>query len=355
MSSERIGIVSTRGDALPPSQTCVLEFEDVLSAMLNAPIVTPTGDADTVRSFDRLIYVALDYWQLSRLLQRSARLRRRSGPACAFVFDSFHRYLQRWTDRFPAALHPLARLARHELRTLARLQRIFMPVGALLDEQQAYLGVPLSYLPIGVDAVRFGSERVDRTIDVNAYGRQPPVLNHSLADRINVRDGRYRYYHTDHVALGQVTDPVRHRRLFWRMLTDSRIALAYSGEAYDPAGRFDAPFVGQRWYESAAAGCVIMGQAPSGADAAALFDWPDALIDLPPEPDAAWEAIRTMLDQPDRLAAIGRRNHRHALARHDWRCRVDRMAEVLGLPRDASFLRELARATPPAETPSCAG
>ena len=348
-SRERIGIVSARQPALPPSQTCASECEDVLSAMLSAPIIPVLqGDrADGTREgYDRLIYVALNYWQLSRMLEASAPLRRRSGSAQAYVFDSFHSYLERWVDRVPPPLRRPARRLRHELRNVGALDRIFIPTEALVEAQQAFLEVPVTYLPIGVDAVAFGSERVDRSIDVNGYGRQPPALTRHLSDVMNIHDGPHRFHHTDHVQIGLVTDPVRHRRQFWRTLADSRVALAYAPEAYDPAKRFDCSFVGQRWYESLAAGCVIMGQAPSSEDAARLFDWPDALIELPGEPADAWRAIRDLLDDPARIARLSRRNYRKALARHDWRHRFAAMADLLGIERDAAFTAELARARP---------
>jgi hypothetical protein len=349
MSNERIAIVSARLDVVHPSQTCASEFEDVLAAMLEAPIIRALADPDGVVEigFDRLIYVAINYWQLSRLLQRSKALQRRSGPSYAFVFDANHHYLHRWTNRFPVVMRPLVRLGRHELRTIGRIERIFMPVGELVEEQQVYLNVPINYLPIGVDAVRYGSQRTDRSIDVNGYGRQPPRISGFLSDRINVRGGKYSYYHTDCISLDRLTDPIRYRRLFWRMLADSRLALAYTGEAYDPTGRFDAPLVGQRWYESAAAGCAIVGRAPTSDDAARLFDWEDATIELPEEPDEAWSAIRSLLDNPERIIAIGRRNHYQALTRHDWRHRIEAMATVLRLERGAAFRNELARATIP--------
>lgn len=335
---ERIGIVSARQLPAPPSQPCASEFEHVLAAMLSAPILpvmaeTPPEDA----GFDRLIFVAMNYWQLSRMMERAAGLRRRSGPCQAYVFDSFHRYLSRWTARFPSPLRPAARLLRHELRNVGKMTRIFVPTGSLIEEQQAYLDATLSYLPIGVDAVRFGSMRVDRTIDVNAYGRQPRAMTDFLSDTLNVRDGNYRFSHTDHFATITLRDPERHRALFWRSLTDSRVALAYEPKATGGDIKFDCALVGQRWFESIAAGCAVMGRKPPTAETDLLFDWPDALIELADDPEEALAQILTVVHDPARLAAIARRNYRAALLRHDWRHRVDVMATELGIERDDTF------------------
>lgn len=345
---ERIAIVSARSTLSAPSQLCAYEFEHVLSVMLSAPIIpvmTDTASAtDTSAGFDRLIYVAMSYWQLSRMIERSAALRRRSGTCQAYVFDAFHRYLRRWVDQFPTPLRPAARRIRHELRTLNALSHVFVPTAPLLNEQEEFLNVTHVYLPIGVDAVRFGSARADRTIDINAYGRQPRALTDLLSDRLNIHDGNRRFHHTDHIAQITLSDPERHRALFWRTLTDSRIALAYNPEATGDAGRFDCPFVGQRWYESIAAGCAVMGRKPITAEVDRLFDWPEALIELPDDPEAAMADILTLADDKPRLTAISKRNHQAALNRHDWRHRVAAMAYVLEIEPDARFAAELSHA-----------
>lgn len=348
---ERIAIVSARDTPMAPSQLCACEFEGVLHAMLGAPILpvmnggngTDENEAGNYTGYDRLIFVAMNYWQLSRLIERTAGLRRRSGACQAYVFDSFHRYLSRWTARFPSPLRPVARLIRHELRNLRALSHIFVPTDLLVTEQQAFLGVAHMYLPIGVDAVGFGSSRQDRVIDVNAYGRQPRALTDLLSDTLNARDGRYRFSHTDHLASITIRDPIRHRALFWRTLTDSRIALAYAPEATGDAARFDCAFVGQRWYESIAAGCAVMGRKPVTAETDQLFDWPDALIELPDDPRDGLACIMALAGDADRLAAISRRNYQAALARHDWRHRIETMVETLGMERDDRYHAELAR------------
>lgn len=343
---ERIGIVSGRSIPMGPSQLCASEFENVLRDMLSATILPAMDGAPDRedRTFDRLIYVAMNYWQLSRMIERTVRLRRRSGTCQAYVFDSFHRYLERWTARFPRPLRAAGRMLRHELRNLRAMSRIFVPTDLLVEEQEAFLGVAHAYLPIGVDAVRFGSARQDRTIDVNAYGRQPRGVTNLLSDTLNVRDGRYRFNHTNHLASITIRDPERHRALFWRMLTDSKIALAYVPEATGDSDRFDCAFVGQRWYESIAAGCVVMGRQPDTPEMRRLFDWPEALIELPDDPEAARARILTMIENPAERAAISRRNQREALERHDWRHRIAAMAERSGIEPDARFRTELSRA-----------
>lgn len=345
----RIAIVSARTRAVAPSQTCVIECENVFAAALKATIVPVFEPSDDSRptGFDTLIFVAISHWQLSRTMSAAADLRSRSGTCYAYVFDSFYRYLADWTDRFPASLRSLVKYGRHEMRNFQKLERIFAPTALTIHEQAEFFGVPFTYIPIGVDAVRFGSARQVRFIDLNGYGRQPPTVSNHLADAMNAGENDLFYQYTDHQQAPTITDPTRHREHFWKMLTHSKIALAYAPEAYDPHGRFDCSFVGQRWFESMAAGCVVVGRRPSAPECDVLFDWPDAIIELPEEPREAVAAVLRLLDEPDRLARCSRRNNREAVARHDWRHRIAAMAEITGLEVDPSVLNEVAEKLAP--------
>lgn len=341
---QRVGIVSARTCEVAPAQTCLNECEDAFAELLSAAIIPAfepsIGDRDG-EGFDALLFVAISYWQLSRMISATGGLRGRSGPCYAYVFDSFHRYLVDWTRRFPAPLQRFAALGRHELRNLRKLERIFVPTAATLDDQAAFLRVPMTYVPIGVDALGFGSATQERFIEVNGYGRQPPSISNYLADALNVRGGAGLFHHTDHMRISLITDPIRHRRHFWRTLTRSKLALAYAPEAYDPGGRFDCSFVGQRWYESIAAGCVVVGKRPAAPECATLFDWPDALIDLPEQPEDAWIAVQDLLEQPTRLSRVSRRNYREAVLRHDWRHRMISMAPLLNIDIDEQVVSGL--------------
>lgn len=314
---------------------------EALSATI-VPVYQSASNNRDETGFDTLVFVAISYWQLSRMISASGELRRRSGDCYAYVFDSFHRYLADWTDRFPRPLRPLARLGRHELRNLQKLERIFAPTGLTIDEQEKFFDVPFTYVPIGVDALKFGSASENRSIDVNGYGRQPPALSNYFADAMNKRDSDLFYHHTDHQRLSAVTDPVRHRKHFWKMLTRSKVALAYAPEAYDPQRRFDCSFVGQRWFESIAAGCVVVGRRPSAPDCSALFNWTDALIELPEEPREAFDAVLELLGDPKRLARCSQRNYREALKQHDWRHRIANMAPLMDLKADSFRIDEFA-------------
>ncbi len=324
-----------------------MEFEDVLSRMLQAPIVDASGrDPDHAgKTFDNLIFVAMDYWQLSDMMLRCSPLVSRSGSSSAYVFDAFYRRIKHRVHRYPEFLRSaFVRFRPVEImKTVPKLRHLFIPMNLLVDEQREFFQTDVRFIPIGVDALAFGTDDPRRHIDVNGYGRQPPYISNHLSDTLNQRGLGTTYHHTDHMHIAYINDPTRHRRHFWKTLTSSRIALAYAPEAYDPSGRFECSFVGQRYFECAAAGCMMMGKRPSAPEAAELLDWEDAVIDLPDDPAEAAHAIHVVLGDAERLRAASNRNYQNCLKKHDWRHRVLQMAQTIGLARGDQFRRELER------------
>jgi hypothetical protein len=124
--------------------------------------------------------------------------------------------------------------------------------------------------------------------------------------------------------------------MFWSILERSVFSFAFSGfdEERKHVSRFPFPFVGQRWFEAMAAGCVVVGKRPAGEEADALLDWPDSTLELDSDPDVAVEQLLGWLGDPDRLASIGLRNAAEVRGKHDWTARLDDMEpkvrEILG-------------------------
>lgn len=344
-------LLSGIGPAPSPALACVHEFEQVLGAALGCETVAvargegiPRGDRPAT------FIIAISYAHLVQIL-RQAGPSPRSGPLIAFVFDAF---LSPRLLRLPG----FARRWSSYVRLLRQVDRIFAPMRELGDQQAELLGRPIDYLPIGVDALSHGSgSQVDRWIDANGYGRQPPHLTAALSAHFNAGRAGF-FHHTDHMRIGHLVDVARHRAMFWQMLRASRLALAYAPEAYDPDQRFACSFVGQRWYESLAAGCVVVGRRPRAAETAELIGWPDATIELPDDPGAALDAMIDLARDGPRLAACSARNHRETLARHDWRLRTEEICARACpdlLPRARLAANRVRRAVTALDLPRHAG
>ena len=92
-----------------------------------------------------------------------------------------------------------------------------------------------------------------------------------------------------------------------------------------------------RFFEGAAGGAVLVGSRPSVVDFDALFDWPDAVIELPNEADAIIGAVRDLDADPARRAAISLTNRVQSMRRHDWVYRWATILETMGLARPAAL------------------
>ncbi|BEU98999.1 glycosyltransferase [Novosphingobium olei] len=298
-----------------PAMTCALECAHASREFLNLEIVDPQAPHRPENA--RFWFIAaISFRQLSDMLKSVKHLIGPDAIVTGFVFDSY----------FSGRLEGLPDIIKRKTRfvsNLRRFNRIYCPFQALIAQQAASYGLNMAYLPIGVDAIRFGAcaNMAARYITINGYGRQPSALTAVLSDSLN-RAGDSFFHYTGHVQIRQVSDPVRHRDHFWQMLRHTRVALAYSPESCDPDQRFPCSFVGQRWFESLAAGCIVAGRRPQAAETDELLNWPDATIELPDDPTEALAALRNLLGDVDRLDAISRRNYSECLRQHDWRWRA---------------------------------
>jgi hypothetical protein len=89
--------------------------------------------------------------------------------------------------------------------------------------------------------------------------------------------------------------------------------------------------IGHRYYEGAAAGAVMIGEAPDSEAYRELFGWPEAVVQIQPDGSDVMAVLRDLGSDPDRLAAISKRNAREALLRHDWVYRWIEMFRVAGI------------------------
>ena len=75
--------------------------------------------------------------------------------------------------------------------------------------------------------------------------------------------------------------------------------------------------IGYRYYEGAAAGTVMIGDAPNCDAYSELFGWPEAVIQIQPDGSDAMAVLGELGSNPEQIAAISRRNAKEALLRHD--------------------------------------
>jgi hypothetical protein len=129
----------------------------------------------------------------------------------------------------------------------------------------------------------------------------------------------------------RVDSPHEHRRMLATILKHSRYYIANRSYANEPefgAGREETS---ARFYEGAAAGTVMIGEAPRTDEFKRQFDWPDAVIHLPFDSPNIGGILEDLDTDPERLRAVRRNNVREAALRHDWLQRIQVVFDVLGL------------------------
>jgi hypothetical protein len=115
--------------------------------------------------------------------------------------------------------------------------------------------------------------------------------------------------------------------------------------------------IGHRYYEGAAAGTVMIGQAPNCDSFLKMFPWSNAVIKIQPDGSDVIDVIAKLDAVPEQVLAISQKNAGEALLRHDWAYRWKELLQVAGLdPLPAMAdregrLRELADRVLTAATP----
>jgi hypothetical protein len=219
---------------------------------------------------------------------------------------------------------------RNFVRMLEKFDLVVLYYSQSVKAVSELIGDKCMFLPPGVDTMRFCPypDTPQRSIDVYSVGRRSSITHREILKMAEEDDLFYLY---DSMSADQVLNPTEHRMLFANLLKRSRYFIVNPGLIDRPDIRGTQIEIGNRYFEAAAAGSILLGQRPLNGQFEQLFDWPDALIDLPyNSPDVA--NVMTELDrQPERQDAIRHMNVQQALLRHDWCYRWEAILKAAGL------------------------
>jgi hypothetical protein len=237
-----------------------------------------------------------------------------------------------WVDEMWAADVPKYR---HWLRALEQFDHICVGYRGTVGPLSKALGRQCHWMPGGVDAIRFSPDPLTppRAIDVYSVGRRHEGIHRRLLDLS--RTTQFFYLH-DTLKLISTAEPIddrEHREMYANVAKRSRFFLVAPGKAVpdekdSQAGQSELGF---RYYEGAAAGAVLLGQAPQDESFQTMFGWPDSVIEVAPDGSDVGEAVRKLTAQPDRLRAASLRNAEQSLRRHDWVYRWKSLLDLVGL------------------------
>ncbi len=369
----RILLVSQRAAHSQASRALRYEFEDLvrtfdaadLVASARSEVPTPLerraaallervapaalelleGDRPPVgRTYD-LVFVAVEALSDLELLRPLQWLLGRAGTSICLVDEVWRKGLEQRTG---------------ELRLLQQFDRVLVGTYGAVAAIGDLTGRPSCYLAPSVDALALCPypDELPRAIDVYSMGRRSPETHAAL---LELAERRRWFYHYDTLSGLCAPDHRKHRRHLADLLKRTRRFLAYPGKMDAPEETGGQQEIGYRFFEGAAAGAVLVGEAPANPWFEKLFALRDAVVRLPYgtsdpkalaaafDPDAGYEQ------------AIGRASVVESLCRHDH---VYRWAEVLrgvGLPETPGMelrrrrLRALADEVAREHTPGAPG
>jgi hypothetical protein len=264
--------------------------------------------------------------------------RKRCDAAICFITEL-------WSESTPPYL----------LELLKNFDHILLGVSGQTAEVARITGRPCSYLPLGVDALKFcpQSPLAPRPIDICGIGRRSPITHRALMELAKQKDLFYYYdtVRTDGIpgAAQQMTfrvsNPREHRFLLANLLKRSRYYMANRARANEPSVTRGSQEIAARFYEGTAAGAILLGDPPTSDEFRRLFDWPDATIRIPFDaPDVA-EVIAELEADPKRMDAIRQENVANALLRHDWVYRLREVFALAGMRPSLGMLQREAQLT----------
>jgi hypothetical protein len=234
-----------------------------------------------------------------------------------------------WSDMLPEYL----------LELLSAFDHIFIASGHCVEDVARITGRPCTYLPLAVDVTRFTPARPDepRPIHVCNIGRRSRITHQALLEDA-ARHQSFYYYDTV-AASGdsqkhrtfRVDDPREHRVMLATLLKRSCYYVAHRSYVNRPEFTAGRDEMSARFYEGAAAGTVMIGEAPRTEEFKRQFDWPDAVVHVPFDCAEIAAILANLDDDHERLRTVRLNNAREAALRHDWLHRIRVVFDVLGL------------------------
>ncbi|OAP40016.1 hypothetical protein AU381_10790 [Sinorhizobium glycinis] len=271
------------------------------------------------QDYDLFFFVA---WSPQSLveLSRMHDWRGRSKVAVAYLFELWSSTLEQ---------------DRQYLKLLDQFDHVFLLHSACIPRLTQYTRTPCSFLATGVDGListPFLSP-VERVVDVYSFGNRAAKVHRQLLKLAEERDFFY-LYDTLASTDSRVKDWYEHRLLLANIIRRTRYFMAFSpatlanSKSGTVAGEQVLP---ARLFEGAAGGAVILGSAPQCAEFSEHFDWPDAVIEVPPDTGSIVEVINELDANPRRTELLRRTNAVRSLEMHDWVYRWERILSTIGM------------------------
>jgi hypothetical protein len=216
------------------------------------------------------------------------------------------------------------------LKIMAKFDFVMLYYSQSVKKVAEAVGPKCSYLPPGIDSIRFCPypELPKRVIDVYSIGRRSEITHQKLLKM--AEEDRIFYVH-DSISGDHAINSTEHRLLFSQMVKRSRYFIVNPGLIDRPDVRGNQNEIGNRYFEGAASGAIMIGEFPKNEEFRKLFDWPDAVLHLPYGSGDIDTIIDEVDKQPEWQEKMRRNNVLQALTRHDWVYRWETILKIAGL------------------------
>ena len=341
VSTPRTLILSLRNIFSNDLYRCPLyEFEDIIAEIDHAEIVAPEGNPTSRRNelAKRLAFHAPI--TLKACIQNIRVVRRYDlfiaicgSPKDLLMIDAVTHLRDSCTTRV-CLLDELwvkqMQDHRHFLRVLRGFDLVILYYSQSVTALSDRIGRRCVFVPPGIDSLRFCPYPANpkRVVDVYSIGRRSQVTHKAILKMV---DERGIFYLHDSIEGTKAISPKEHRSLFGNVVKRSKYFLVNPGAIDLPERRGAQNEIGNRYFEGAAAGAIMVGEIPHNDKFEQLFDWPDAIVHLPYGSDRIDALISELEGLPERQERIRRMNVINALTRHDWAYRWEAILKNAGL------------------------
>jgi hypothetical protein len=328
------------------------EFEDIISEVDSVEVLAPYANASSARSnfVKRLayhlpillnpgiqnvsnlghydIFLAVCGYPTDLLMVDAAINWRRHCTTSVCLIDEL------WAREIPQY--------QHLFRILRKFDVIVLYYSQSVEPLSKRIGTKCLFLPPGVDTLLFSPypKPPGRSIDVYSIGRRSDVTHRTLL-RMAAESGIF-YLH-DSIAGDRAIDSAQHRTLFANAAKRSRYFLVNPGLINRPDKTDNQIEIGNRYFEGAASGTIMVGPLPRTEAFKTHFDWPDAVIHLDYDSSEIDKIISELDRQPEKQERIRRTNVAQSLLRHDWVYRWEAILRTVGLETKQQLLERKQR------------
>jgi hypothetical protein len=262
---------------------------------------------------------------------------------CSTYWDLFYiNAIERWRDHCKTSLCWIDEMwaasipSKYWLHALSQFDHVFIGYRGTVSALSQAVNRHCYWLPGGIDALRFSPfpNAPTRVVDVYSIGRRYEGIHRELLKGVE-RSELFYVHDTFAAANSEAYNYQQHRNLFANIAKRSRyfvVAAAKMNALEETRGQVET---GYRYFEGAASGTVMLGQAPDCEAYRELFGWPEVVIKIQPDGSDIMAVLSDLDSDPKRTAAISTRNAKESLLHHDWVYRWKEMFRVAGIQASA--------------------